>query len=397
VTETAAGTGSATEETLLSGYSGRLLLAASVGWSMVQGGRLVLSPLVPAVRADLALSNTQIGLVFTVMWGVYAVLQYPSGRFSDRLSRKPLVVGGLLITAAGLSILGAAPSYPVFLLAAVVTGFGAGLFPTAARALISDLFVDKRGQAFGLHTGMGDTGGIIAAVLATAVVAVTWRLAYPPVVVVLVLVALAVHRWDREPYTVGWVDLGVRETLGRLFGDPTIRRLLVAYVLFSVTWQSAVAFLPSFLRFSKGLPPEVANASFGALFVIGALVKPPSGWFGDRYGRARVAAVSMLGGGVGLAAAVASGWRPAVVLAIAVFAVGLMAYPPVIQAALMDAFPDESMGGDLGGFRSVYIGVASVGPTIVGAVADQAGFEMGFVLLVVCMLLSGVLLAYVSR
>lgn len=397
MTDPGGGTATATEEHLLSGYGGRLLLATSLGWSMVQGGRLVLSPLVPAVRADLALSNTEIGLVFTVMWAVYAVLQYPSGRLSDELSRKPLVVGGLLITAVGLALLGAAPSYPVFLLAAGVTGFGAGLFPTAARALISDLFVDKRGGAFGLHTGMGDTGGVVAAVLATLALAVSWRLAYTPVVVVMVAVALAIHVWDREPYEIGRVELGLGATFRRLLAEPALRRLLLAYILFSATWQSAVAFLPSFLQIAKGLPPGLANASFGALFVVGALVKPPAGWVGDRYGRTRVAAAGVLAGGAGLTVAVWTGWLPGVVAGVVVFAVGLMAYPPVVQAALMDAFPDESMGGDLGAFRSVYIGVASAGPTVVGAIADHAGFELGFTLLVGCMLVAGALLVAVSR
>ena len=391
------GASDGSRERLIGGYAGRLLLSISVGWAMIQAGRLVLSPMLPTVSAELGLSNVQAGIPFTVMWGVYALLQYPSGRLSDRLARKPLLVGGLVLAAAGFLLLGAAPAYPALLLGAFVVGLGAGLYPTAARALISDLFVARRGGAFGLHTASGDSGGVLAALLAAAVVGVSWRLAYPPVVVVLLLAAVAVHVWSDEPYALGRVDLGVRETARRLLGDPDTRWLLFAYVLFAVTWQSSVAFLPSFLRFAKGLPPEIATASFGALFVVGMAAKPVSGVLGDAAGRIRVAAAALVIGALALGVVLLSASTPVVVVAVLVFAAGLMAYPPVMQAALMDAFPDASMGGDLGGMRTVYIGLGALGPTIVGYVADVAGFGPAFAALVGCLLVAGAVIAVVGR
>lgn len=389
--------GQADGERLLSGDAGRLLLAASLGWTAIQAGRLVLSPMLLTIRADLAISNAEAGFAFTVLWGVYALLQYPSGRLSDRLSRKPLLVAGLLLAAVGFALLGSAPSYLPFLAGAVVVGVGAGLYPTAARALVSDLFVERRGQAFGLHTASGDLGGVVAAVVAAAVVAVSWRLASPPVLVVLVLTALAIHVWSDEAYEVRGVDVAVVETARRLFRDSQTRWLLLAYVLFAVTWQSAVAFLPSFLRAAKGLPPALATASFGALFVVGVLAKPMAGVLGDLAGRTRVASVALLTGALALALVLLADWTPVVLAGVLVFAFGLMAYPPVMQAALMDAFPDASMGGDLGAMRTVYIGLGSAGPTLVGVIADAAGFAPAFAALVGCLLVAGVVVATVTR
>jgi MFS family permease len=160
------------DERLLGGTAGRLLLTASLGWLALQAGRLVLSPMLPAVMADLSISEAQAGFAFTVMWGLYAAGQYPSGRLSDRLSRPTLLVPGLALLSVGFGALAAATSYRLYLLGAAVVGAGAGLYPTAARALVSDLYVERRGQAFGLHTASGDTGGAIAAGLAVATLAV---------------------------------------------------------------------------------------------------------------------------------------------------------------------------------------------------------------------------------
>ena len=55
-----------------------------------------------------------------------------------------------------------------------------------------------------------------------------------------------------------------------------------------------------------------------------------------------------------------------------------MAYRPVMQAYLMDSFPTDSMGGDLGAMRTVYIGLGALGPTYVGAVAELLDFRGAF-------------------
>jgi MFS family permease len=386
------------EERFVRGYGGRLLVTVSVGWATIQCGRLVLSPLLPTVRESLAISNTEAGVVFSLLWGLYALLQYPSGRLSDRLSRKTLLVAGGAIGAAGYLVMGLAPTYLAFLGGAAVVGVGVGLYPTAARALLSDLFVRRRGQAFGFHTASGDVGGVAAAGLATLVVAVaTWRTAYLPVVALLALVVVAIHLQSRERYVVERTDLALGATARRLLARPGLRRLVLAYVLFAFSWQATTAFLPTFLRASKGLPPAVANAGFAALFMVGAVAKPTAGWLGDRVEKRRVAPASLLLGSAALGAVLVVGSTLAVVVGVVVFAAGLLSFPPVMQAYLMDRLPDESMGGDLGAMRSVYISIGATGPTVAGAIADLSSFAVAFAVLAGCLLASAVLVRSSTR
>ncbi len=384
-------------ERLVGGYSGRLLLSVSIGWMFIQTGRLLVSPLLPAIRADLAITSTQAGFAITTIWGIYALLQYPSGRLSDQLSRTTLLVGGLSLISAGFLAFAGAPTYLTFLAGAIVVGLGAGLYPTPARGLVSDLFVERRGQAFGLHTASGDAGGIIAAGIATVVLAVAgWRNAFLPVVLVLLGVALSLHRWSREGYEFATVDLAVGETVRRFLAAPQLRWLLLAYTLYAFTWQSAVGFLPTYLL-SKGLPSAVANAGFAALFVVGAVVKPLAGGLGDRVPRGLLAPAVLAVAATALSAVVLS-TTPAVILGgVTVFSAGLMAYPPVMQAHLMDSFPNDSMGGDLGAMRSLYIGVGSLGTTYVGAAGQFLTYDLAFAGLVGCLLLSSVVIVTRGR
>lgn len=367
-------------EPLLHGYEGRLLLSVSVGWLAIQAGRLVLSPMLPTVSADLGMTSTEAGLVFTVIWGLYALLQYPSGRLSDTLSRRLLLVAGLVLVTGGFALLGVAPTYPVFLVGAVVVGLGAGLYPTAARALISDLYVRRRGRAFGLHTASGDLGGLTAAGVAAIVLAVSvWRVAYAPVIIAVLAVAVALHVWGREAYAVARADLAITSTAQRILADDALRRLLVAYTLYAFVWQAATGFLPTYLQSGKGLPPWVGTVAFGLLFAVGVIVKPTAGALSDRVARDRLAPAVAGVGAVALFGVVLAPGTVTALLAVIVFSAGLMAFPPVMQAHLMDTFPTDSAGGDLGAMRTVYIGLGSLGPTYVGVVADVVTYRLAFV------------------
>jgi predicted MFS family arabinose efflux permease len=387
-------TDSSSEERLVTGYAGRLFLATSLGWLAIQGGRLVLSPTLPAVTADLGITDAQAGAAFSLLWGLYALLQYPSGRLSDALSRKTLLVAGLGLVAVGFGALSTAATYPWFLFGAAVVGVGAGLYPTAARALVSDLYAAKRGRAFGLHTASGDLGGVAAAGLAAVVLGVaTWRAAFAPVVVVALGVLAALHVWSREDYVVERRSLAVRETARRLFGAAQFRGLLAAYSLYAFTWQATASFLPTFLETGKGFSPGVAQAAFAVLFGVGVVVKPTAGALGDRVPRRTITVGALLLGAGSLAVVVVAETPLVAVAAVVAFAAGLMSFPPVMQSYLMDAFPAASAGGDLGAMRTVYIGLGALGPTAVGTVATVADYQVAFSGLVGALLVCAALVA----
>jgi MFS family permease len=205
------------------------------------------------------------------------------------------------------------------------------------------------------------------------------------------------HLFRPEPYEFRRASLQVRGTVSRLFGDRRLAALLGAYVLYAFTWQGAVSFLPTFLQKTKDFSPALAGGGFAALFVVGAVVKPLSGGLGDRFPRGLVAAGALGLGAASLAGLLAATGKVAVSLAVVGFAAGLMAVPPALQAYLMDVFPTDSMGGDLGAARTVYIGLASLGPSYVGFVAGRLGYAPAFAGLLACLLVAAAVVLVVTR
>lgn len=384
-------------ERLMGGHTGRMLVSLSFGWLAVSLGRQALPPLLPNIIDDLAISPFQAGVGLTLLWAIYALFHYPGGRLGDELSRKTILVAGLGVLIAGFTLLTMASTYPLFLIAVSVVGIGTGLYFVPMRAHISSLFVERRGQAFGVNGAFGHTGSGLGGVIAIAVVSVaTWRGAFLPVIVGLGAVAVLIHRWSREPYVVSGVDFELRDTVARVFRSPRVARLVVAYSLYAFANQAIMGFLPTFLQVDRGFSPALASATFASLFAVGIVVGPLSGGLGDRLHHFTVAAGSLGLALLGLVGMLVMSTAPLIVGSVFVFAVGMRAFSPVMQAYVMGLFPDANVGGDFGAFKTVYILVGSVGPTYVGFVAERATYTFAFTGLGACLVLATFILGWIA-
>ncbi|MFB6080950.1 MAG: MFS transporter [Haloferacaceae archaeon] len=375
-------------ERLLRGYSGRIAILLLVAFLAMQLGRRLLPPLLPLLIDDFGITPFQAGIAVSTLSVARAVGQYPSGRFADELSRKTVIVTSMACCVVGLGLLAIAPTFAALLVGVAVFGGSFGLYDPADRALLSDLFEEKRGRAFGIHMVGSDLAGVVAA--GTAVVTVSaWRRAFLPSLLLLVPVVGLFYRLYREPMRVGWADLEVRATVKRLLGTPRVRWILVAYVLYIFVTSGVTSFLPTFLIAVQGASFAVASGVFAALYVVGMVVRPLSGWLSDRVSRQAVASGSLLFAGGGLVGVILAP-SPAVALAaVVVFGAGLRSYSPAMQAHLMDVFDDDSRGSDLGAVRTVYMGVGSLGPTYVGFVAGHASYVLAYAGAALALLVSG--------
>lgn len=189
-----------------------------------------------------------------------------------------------------------------------------------------------------------------------------WRAAFVPATIGGCVVAGLLYRWGREPVVVERVSIQVVGTGERLFSQRRFQLLILVYSLFAFTVQGVYAFLPTLLQADRGTSPQFATIAFASLFAVGivTLLVGPS--------------------------------LPSVVLGIAGFALSKSVFPPVMQAHLMDVFPDASMAGDLGASRTVYIGIGSLGPAYVGYVAGQLTYPAAFAGFIVALLASGIIL-----
>jgi len=391
-------TSTASQESLIQGRTGRQLWLVTAGTITFTTGRFALSPLLPTITESLAISSFAAGLAMTMMFGFTAIIRYPGGQLSDQLSRKTVLVGGLLVTTAGFTLLTTVLNYPTFLVAVIGVGVGIGLYSTAVVAYLSDLFSAKQGQALGINNSSIYLAGILGAGLGNlAISAGSWRSAFLPIVVALVVLLPALHYWNPEPYQIERPELTIRDTMARLFKSSQVRRMLVVGTLFGTAWQGVITFLPMFLQAEKAVSATFANNLFALLFLVGVGSNLVTGRFSDGFPVPYIVAVVAVITSVGLIVVIYVEMVLLLILGVCILGAGLAAIWPALQSYMMDLFPEETKGGDYGAFSASYVGLASLGPTVVGFIADVLDFTVAFLALAGCLLISAVLALGVAR
>jgi MFS family permease len=130
--------------------------------------------LVPLFLAAGGASATQIGLVAGLYPAVWGLGQIWTGHVSDRLGRKPLIVGGMLVQAVALGLLAASQASVAWAAAsAVLLGAGTALvYPTLIAAISDAVSPIARAPTVGVYRFWRDmgyvAGGLIAGTLSDA-------------------------------------------------------------------------------------------------------------------------------------------------------------------------------------------------------------------------------------
>ena len=393
------------EELLLRGYAGRISLLLAFGWLMIMSGRSLLPALLPLISIDLSLTPDKAGFALTVVWLFYSLAQYPGGTFSDQLSRKTVLVVSLSMMVLGLLLLTQTKSYFQFIAAGALLGIGAGGYFCPTRALLSDFYSKKRGQAFGIQVASGRTGSAIAALfggVALGGLAILggpfWREAFFPVIFLLSCVIFLLHKWSKEPYKFNRVRLDLGSTSSRVFRDKKVRLILLAYIFFALPTQAFSSFLPTFLLLERDFSTTLTSMGFATLFLVGVPSTLIGGFIGDRFSRMYVTMAALFIGAIGLVIVLLSTSPASVILGIIVYALGTWAFPPVMQSYLFELFPENTVGGDFGALKTIYTGVGSFGSTYVGIVAVYSGsYGVAFIGLIVALLLGSGILFSINR
>jgi MFS family permease len=253
--------------------------------------RQILSILMEPIKADLGLSDTQLGLLTGFAFALfYATLGIPIARLADKGNRRNLIAGALTIWSAMTAMSGLAQNFWHLLIARIGVGIGEAGCSPPAHSIISDYYpAEKRATALGIYS-LGIPVGILFGFLAGGWLNqfFGWRVAFFVVGVPGIILAILVKLSLREPIrgmSEGRADTAphptVKETFTFLWSKRSFRHLAFGGGLTAFVGYGVVTWVPSFLIRSYG---EVGTYLGLILGIPGGIGIVLGGWMADRYG-----------------------------------------------------------------------------------------------------------------
>lgn len=345
---------------------------------------LAYPPLFPLLIDDFGLNNTQLGLIMSVVALSTFVFQTPVGELVDRIGAKRVFVAGLAFTAGGTALVGAATSYSVLLLFALIAGIGQSAFHPADYTLLDAVTEGKQeGKSFGVHTFAGYAGFAAApAVVGGIGVLYGWQTALFAVggfglvyAAIAQVVMTPVHRRrmaeiDREDDGGGFL-----ENLSAL-AKPAILGMFAFFVAITMANKGIQTFTTVFVVTDLSLTDVVGNTALTAYFSLAAVGVLVGGVLADRF-NVRGVIVGTL-----TLAALFTWVTTLPIAAVGTVVIGLFSaigfcYGMALPARdrLINAFSTAETTGKSFGF--VYTGLplgGFIAPALLGAIIDFAGF-----------------------
>ena len=254
--------------------------------------RQILGMLVQPIKADLHLTDTQLGALGGLAFAVlYALLGVPLAMVADRTSRSCVIAASLTVWSAFTALCGIATGFGTLFVFRIGVGVGEAGGVAPSYALIADYFPpNRRSRALAIYS-MGVPVGLAAGAMLGGYLAqmVSWRVAFLTVglagIVIMPLFKWVVRDLPRTEAMVTRAPIGA--VFAILARKPSFWLMAFAASFSSLVGYGLAFWVPSFLVRSYGFSLIGASRYLGSLLLIGGcggLVL--GGWLADRIGGA---------------------------------------------------------------------------------------------------------------
>jgi NNP family nitrate/nitrite transporter-like MFS transporter len=360
-------------------------------WFLNFSTRMSLSPLLPLIEDELAITHALAGSLFLYLYVGFTISGLMSGWISKYIGYKRSIIYSFLGLAFVLICLRYAETFHDFSTCSFFIGITTGIYFPCAVPLITSIFSrDNWGKAIGFHeTAASSSLFIIPILVAFALRFYHWKSFFIILSGACLMVIILFHVFTPDPHPQ-------QERRSRYFG--VLRRkdfwiVTIIWTISAMTSAGIFSVIPLFLVKERGIQLELANTIFGLSRIGGLLATLLVGFVLDRYAFKKILFIILFITGLStIGMALAQVFWLLVGMLIIQATVSVAFFPSAIMAISKITRLEE---------RSTFMGmtmaisaICGVGftPVALGAVADRWNFQIGILVLGVIATLSCVLI-----
>lgn len=249
------------------GAQGRVVQILLINELTIFGSFAMLYPyLAVHFSRDLGFATWMVGFILGIRVLSQQGLTVVGGTLADRIGYRPVVIAGLSLRTVGFALFGLGESFPLVLLAAILTGFAGALFSPALRSYLAAETPGRRAEIFALSSVFGQTGNLLGPLIGVVLLGFSFRAVSLTAAALFFLLMLLQIRYLPER------ERGAMPTNASVWHDWGEVLANRPFLLFSL---AMVGLLVLYNQLYLGLPLEVQRLT-GSDTLVGALYIVPS-------------------------------------------------------------------------------------------------------------------------
>ncbi|WP_047100178.1 spinster family MFS transporter [Sphingomonas sanxanigenens] len=252
--------------------------------------RQILGILAGPIKAELGLSDTQLGLLGGLAFAIlYSTMAIPLAMLADKTSRTWVITGSLAVWSGFTALCGAATGFGTMFLARLGVGVGEAGGVAPSYALIADYFPPaERSRALAVYS-LGIPLGAALGVLFGAQIAarIDWRTAFVVIGLAGVVIAPLFRLVVREPKRVATgAQAPLSSAFALLAGKRSFWLMAFGAASCSTLGYGFAFWFPQLLQRSFGLDLVGTSYFYGGVLLLGGIAGVLGGGvLGDRLGK----------------------------------------------------------------------------------------------------------------
>ncbi|AXI08594.1 MFS transporter [Oceanobacillus zhaokaii] len=233
-----------------------LIISIMLGYALTYMDKNMISTAIIPLKAELSLTASQSGLLMSMFFIGYTVMQFPSGWLSDKIGPKKVLlisIGTILIATI---FFGFVSTLVLLMVIRLISGLGHAGVPTSSTKVVANNIQPKQKMFVqSLILSTSGIGGILAFTLGSSLININWRYAYFGLailyVVSIIMIFIFFPKESKNP-NGEQLKKADKVPISVVFKDKNVFILFAALLFLNIVLYGYLSWLPSLYEANFG-------------------------------------------------------------------------------------------------------------------------------------------------
>jgi MFS family permease len=230
-----------------------LIFSIMLGYALTYMDKNMIATAIIPIKGELSLDASQSGLLMSMFFIGYTVMQFPSGWLSDKIGPKKVLlisIGTILIATI---FFGFVSTLVLLMIIRLISGLGHAGVPTSSAKVVANNIQPKQKMFVqSLILSTSGIGGILAFTLGSTLINMNWRYAYYGLAILYAVSILMIFFFFPKEKKDTKVKQENKIPISIVFKDKNVFILFTALLFLNIVLYGYVSWLPSFFGTNFG-------------------------------------------------------------------------------------------------------------------------------------------------